>query len=326
MDISRKASIISFTASIAILALKFYAYWMTGSTAILSDAMESIINVLAAGVTLMLMKTVVSPADDNHPYGHGKLEYFSAAFEGGLIAFAGVMIGKEAIEALYKGAPLHNIDIGVYFATAAALGNLVLGLYIGRIGKKARSEALIASAQHILSDVWSTAGTLLGLALVWIFDIPAFDAVAALLIAVNLSYSGYKIFRRSTAALIDETDPETLDLLAKTFTKNRRMGVIDIHLTKVIRSGRFHHVDSHLVLPEFWTIDEAHPFAKNFEQDVLEDYEGEGEINFHIDPCHRAFCNVCDMDPCPVRQRLFVDLRPITSASITGHAVHDIES
>lgn len=325
MDTSRKASIISFVASLLILGLKFFAYAQTGSTAILSDAMESIINVMAAGVTLLIMKFVVAPADDNHPYGHGKLEYFSAAFEGGLIAIAGLVIAKEAIEALWKGTVLHNLDVGLIFIFIAALGNLALGIYIGRIGKKERSEALVASAQHILSDVWSTAGAFLGLFLVWLFKMPQFDAIAALFIAANLSYSGYKIFRRSTAALIDETDPNTLVRLTETFNENRRSGVIDIHMAKVIRSGRFHHVDCHLVVPEFWSIAEAHPFTKDFEKDVIDRYEGDGEINFHMDPCYRDFCSVCDVAPCPVRQKPFVALRPFTISGITGPALRDTD-
>lgn len=320
MDTSRKASVISFVASVAILGLKFFAYTQTHSTAILSDAMESIINVLAAGVTLLLMKSVVAPADENHPYGHGKLEYFSAAFEGGLITIAGLMIAKEAIEALWTGASLHNLDIGLIFVSIAAVANLVLGLYISGIGKRERSEALIASGQHILSDVWSTLGALVGLGLVWIFKIPEFDAIAALVIAANLAYSGYKIVRRSTAALIDETDPHTLDHLTETFNRKRRSGVIDIHMTKVIRGGRFHHVDCHVVIPEFWSVAEAHPFTKDFERDVISIYEGDGEINFHIDPCYREFCIVCDVASCPVRQQPFVDLKPFTKESIIRHA------
>ncbi len=320
MEASRKATVIAFIASLAILGLKFYAFQQTGSTAILSDAMESIINVVAAGVTLIIMKVIVAPADENHPYGHGKLEYFSAAFEGGLIAFAGLVIAKEAIQALWTGATLHNLDEGLLFSGIAALANLVLGLYLGRIGKKQRSEALIASAQHILSDVWSTLGAFAGLGLVRIFQVAAFDSIAALLIAINLSYSGYRIFRRSTAALIDETDPETLEHLATTFNKNRRPGVIDIHMTKVIRSGRFHHVDCHLVLPEFWSVGEAHPFTTQFENDVIADYDGDGEINFHVDPCYRDFCSTCDVEACPVRQRPLLALRPMTAMTLAGHA------
>ncbi|MBC7658989.1 MAG: cation transporter [Chitinophagaceae bacterium] len=323
MDISRKATLISFVASVGILALKFVAYWQTSSTAILSDAMESIINVLAAGATLLIMKSVVAPADENHPYGHGKLEYFSAAFEGSLIAIAGLLIAREAVIALIHGTALANLDIGLVIATAAAVGNLALGFYIKRIGTRERSEALIASAQHILSDVWSTVGTLVGLGLVKLTGITAFDPIAAIVIAINLTYSGYRIFRRSTAALIDETDPSTVIELARTFNENRRPGVIDIHLTKVIRSGRFHHVDCHLVLPEFWTVGDSHPFVKSFELDVIDNYEGDGEINFHVDPCYRDFCSRCDVALCPVRQRPCLGLLPFTKESITAHAVKD---
>jgi cation diffusion facilitator family transporter len=323
MNRVRTASLISFGASVIILAIKFIAYSKTHSTAILSDALESIINVLAAGVTLVLMKYVSLPADENHPYGHGKLEYFSAAFEGGLIAFAGIIIAKEAIEALWKGAPLHNLDQGMVIAAAAAGMNLGLGFYIRRVGVKERSEALVASGTHILSDVWSTGGTLLGLLLVRVSGVAAFDAIAAIAIACNLSYSGYRIFRRSAAGLVDEIHPETLNELAKTFNANRMPSVIDIHLTKVIRSGNFHHIDAHLVLPEFWSLSEAHPFVDLFEKRSIEAYTGDGEINFHIDPCYRRFCTHCRVEPCPVRQRPFESLIPFTSEQLMTHAHHD---
>ncbi len=323
MNRVRTASLIAFGASVVILAIKFIAYSMTQSTAILSDALESIINVLAAGVTLILMKYVALPADENHPYGHGKLEYFSAAFEGGLIAFAGLVIAKEAIEALYKGTALHNLDQGLLIAGFAALLNLALGFYVRNVGRQERSEALVASGEHILSDVWSTAGTLIGLLLVRISGITAFDAIAAIAIAVNLSYSGYKIFRRSAAGLVDEIHPETLDELAKTFNHNRKPSVIDIHLAKVIRSGNFHHIDAHLVLPEFWSLNEAHPFVDLFEKLSIDDYAGDGEINFHIDPCYRRFCSHCQVEPCPVRVRPFEGLRPFTSEGLMTKAKHD---
>lgn len=323
MSVLRKATLISFLVSIVILIAKFYAYTTTHSTALLSDALESIINVAAAGVTLLLMKYVALPADDNHPYGHGKLEYFSAAFEGGFIAFAGLLIGKEAILALWTGAPIHNLDSGLLIATIAAIMNLGLGLYLKGVATKEKSEALTASAAHILSDVWSTVGVLVGLGLVRLTGITVFDAIAALMVAGNLAYSGYRIFRRSAAGLVDEVHPETLEELARTFNSKRSPGIIDIHLTKVIRSGAFHHVDCHLVLPEFWSLCDAHPFVDGFEKDAIKHYAGNGEINFHIDPCLRRFCSQCEVTDCPVRQRPFERIMPFTAESLSGMARHD---
>lgn len=323
MNAVRKASLLAFSASIIILAVKFFAYSLTQSTAVLSDALESIINVMAAGVMLILMKYVALPADENHPYGHGKLEYFSAAFEGGLIAFAGLVIAKEAIEALYKGSTLHNLDVGLMIATAAALMNLGLGFYVKNVGLRERSEALKASGEHILSDVWSTGGTLIGLALVRVTGYAAFDGIAAIAIAMNLSYSGYKILRRSAAGLVDEVHPETLHALAKTFNECRQPPVVDIHFTKVIRSGNFHHVDAHLVLPEFWSLAESHPFVSDFERSSIQAYSDDGEINFHIDPCYRKYCSHCSMEPCPVRKRPFQALRPFTADELTGPPRYD---
>lgn len=323
MDITRRAAVIYFVGSLLILALKYAAYFQTGSTAVLSDAMESIVNVLAAGVALMVMRAVAAPADEEHPYGHGKLEYFSATFEGGLITFAGIMIAYEAVRALYLGQAPRNLDLGILISAGAGVANLLLGYFLLVIAKRHRSEALTASAKHVFSDVWSTAGSLVGLGLVKMTGLAFFDPLAALLVSVNLARSGYRIVRRSMGALIDEVEPRTLEDLSTAFQKNKRPGVIDIHLTKVIRSGRFHHVDSHLVVPEYWRVSETHELAESFERDVFKTYPFEGEVNFHLDPCNRDYCEICEVESCPVRQRPFKGPRVFSPASLVRRPRRD---
>ncbi len=318
MTITRKAALISFLASLLILAVKFWAYAYTGSTALLSDALESIVNVMAAGFALSVMRVVESPADKEHPYGHGKLEYFSAAFEGGLIAFAGIMIAREAGLAWFEGRVPRNLDSGMALALIAAGANLVLGLYLRTVGRRQRSEALISSGQHVLTDVWSTIGVLIGLALVRLTGLTWFDPLAALAISIQLSYSGYKIVRRSAGGLMDEVEEHALKDLALAFQKNRRPGVIDIHLAKLIRSGRFHHIDCHLVVPEFLQVIETHAMMEDFEKDVVATYPFDGEINFHLDPCFRDYCSTCDYPDCPVRRHPFNRHRVFTAESMTN--------
>jgi len=325
MDNTRKAALISFLVSVLILGLKFWAYAQTSSAAILSDAMESIVNVVAAAVALLVMRAVAEPADEEHPYGHGKLEYFSAAFEGGLITFAGIVIAYEAICSIFRGQPPTNLDFGMFIAASGAVGNLVLGVYLLRVGRRKNSETLMASGKHVLSDVWSTVGVFVGLVLVRLTGWAPFDGIAALLISFQLAYAGFKIVRGSLGALIDEASLQTLKDLAYAFEQNRHPGVIDLHLVKVIRSGNFHHIDGHLVVPEFWQIKDTHELLHNFENKVVKTYPFDGEINFHLDPCDRAYCSQCDLPECPVRQREFKKRRVFTAASLQQKAQKDPE-
>lgn len=308
-DFVVRSAWISFLVSGAVLSLKFAAFWITSSRAVFSDAAESIINVVAALMALIIMKKVSEPADEDHPYGHGKLEYFSAAFEGGLIAFAALAIGFGAVEALLRGQTLHQLEMGLIIVGAAGLINIFLGLYLLKIGKAHKSEAMLASGSHVLTDVWSTVGVFLGLLLVkwtgWLW----IDPVVALMMAVLLLKAGYKIVRRSVSALVDEIEPGALNDLSKCFMSHRQPGIIDIHQVKVIRSGRFHHVDAHLVVPEFWNISQAHEVMENFEKAVVKSYPYDGEIAFHLDPCDRKYCQMCDLETCTVRQEKFQQLK-----------------
>lgn len=311
-----RASWVSLGFSFIIMVGKFFAYEMTHSTAVLSDALESIVNVIAALVAVFVMRAVAEPADEEHPYGHGKLEYFSAAFEGGLIAFASLAIANEAFRAFASGPTLHQLDVGAMLMVGTALMNLMLGIYLRRIGKSQMSEALSASGTHVLSDVWTTVAVIVGLVVVQITKATWLDPAIALLVAVQLGYSGYRIVRQSAGALIDQMEPESVQELAKAFQDSKEPWVIDVHNLKVIRSGHFHHIDGHLVVPEFWDIAKTHEYASTFERGVVEKYPFDGEIAFHIDPCERKYCEQCEMPDCPVRARDLLTPKVMTVESI----------
>ncbi len=307
---------ISLGLSLVVLSLKFAAYHLTKSTAVFSDAVESIVNVVAAVIALFVMRVVARPADDEHPYGHGKLEYFSAAFEGGLVAFAAIAIGIEAIRAILNEKTLNQPDVGIYVMAGAAIINLLLGLHLRTVGKKYRSQALLASSAHVISDVWTTVGVLVGLAIVFVTGAYWIDPFIALLVALHLVYSGYKIVRENIGGLMDEVEPESLMNLAQAFQKHRQPWVIDIHQLKVIRSGKFHHIDAHLVVPEFWNVLRTHDNMVDFERQVVETYHFDGEIAFHIDPCERKYCDFCEMEACPVRAQEMISCRKMTSDTL----------
>lgn len=312
------AAWVSAIASILIFAMKMAAYRVTGSTAVLSDALESIINVLAAAVALYVIRFAAQPADHEHPYGHGKAESFSSAFEGGMIFFAAIMIIGESLKALFFHEPPRELETGLWIVGGAALLNLALGIYLKRVGKTHKSEALKASGAHVISDVLTTAGVMVGLGLVLVTGYVWLDPVIAIFVGLHLAYSGYKILRESVGVLMDEQDEQVLADLAASINKNRRPGVIEIHNLRTIRSGRFHHVDAHIVVPEYWDVAEVHSFTHNFEADVVRDYEFDGELAFHLDPCKKSYCAVCDMPNCPIRQLPFTETRPFTVKSLTS--------
>ncbi len=304
--------------------MKFYAYVLSHSTAVLSDAIESIVNVVAASMALAVIHYASQPADTEHPYGHGKMEFFSAAFEGGLIFFASIVIGFEAVSSLIRGSDIKSINLGLLIMAAAGGINLLLGLYLRYVGRKYKSAALLGSGAHVLSDVWTTAGVLIGLALVLLTGWTWLDPVVALLVATQLGLTGIKIVRGSIGALIDEQDEQALKNLGEAISKHRQEGIINIHNLRIIRSGRFHHIDAHVVVPEFWDVAKTHERTQSFENAVVNDYEFEAEIAFHIDPCEQKYCSRCDLNTCPVRKADFVKLEPFSVAQIIRGPIVEI--
>jgi cation diffusion facilitator family transporter len=300
-----RAGLISLVVSVVLLGAKYVAYRLTGSTAILSDALESIVNVVAAVFALGGLVFAGRPADRNHPYGHGKIEFFSAAFEGGLIAFAAVVIIYEVALSLVRGVEVKQLEAGLAIVVAAGLVNLLLGWFLVRTGKKHDSLTLVADGQHVLSDFWTSAGIVVGLLLVRVTGIPWLDPVAAALVALNLMWTGFRLVRRAAGGLLDEEDTELLNRLLAALQRHAGQGVIRIHHLRAIRAGRFNHVDAHLVVPEFWSVDRAHDLAETLAAQVIAELGVEGELVFHTDPCHRIYCAMCDLDECPVRREPF---------------------
>lgn len=300
------AAKISLAVSFLVLGLKTWAYLQTHSSAVMSDAIESVVNVLAAFIALFIIYYSQQPADEDHPYGHGKLEYFSAAFEGGMIFFAALMIVRESVHALTYGVHIQKISEGIIYSAVATVLNLTTGLYLLKKGKSHNSEALKASGAHLLSDCWTTLGAIFALGLVWWTDAKWIDPAVAIVVAVALAYSGVKIFMRSTNLLIDGLDREALENLTLALNTNRLQGIIDIHHVRSIKAGNFHHIDAHLVVPEFWDIKAAHDLSEDFEERVVKQYKYNGEFAFHLDPCKRNYCDVCSLKICHLRQRDFV--------------------
>lgn len=296
----------SLVISFIVLALKAIGFKLSGSNAIFSDALETLINILTAGTALWVISYVNKPADEDHPYGHGKVEFFSAAFEGGLIIFAAFTIILESLQSFRNGSPLFDLDLGILFIFIASIFNALMAIYLKKIGNKNNSETLLASSAHLMSDVYTTVGVIIGLLLVKMTGIKWIDSAISLLVAVHLIFEGYKIIRKSISGLTDELHAESLEDLSKSIQKNLVPGVINIHNLRSIRSGNFHHIDAHLIVPQFWDVALVHRVTHDFEAAVVKDYPFEGEFAFHLDPCAQNYCSKCSVEPCPIRKAPFV--------------------
>lgn len=313
-----RAGLISLTVASALLAVKYFAYEMTGSAAVLSDALESITNVVAALFALGGLVFAGRPADRGHPYGHGKIEYFTAVFEGGLIAFAAVLILWHALRDFLAGPSVRAIELGLALVVGAAVVNAALGWYLLATGTRVRSITLVADGRHVLSDVWTSAGVVTGLLLVRLTGIVWLDPLAAAVVGLNLAATGWRLVRQAAGGLLDEEDSALLAALVRAFDDNQHPGIIRLHRLRAQRAGRFTHVDAHLIVPEYWTVERAHEATDAFAERVLASCKVDGEIIFHTDPCRRALCDICTVEGCPVRVEPFAGRPPLTLEEATS--------
>ena len=307
-----RVAMLSITAGCVILALKYYAYHVSQSAALKSDAIENVVNVVAAVFALGAIIFAGKPADREHPYGHGKIEHFSAAFEGGMISLAAVLIFYEAIRSLMERVPLQNLSLGLAINFGAGVLNGLLGLYLIHKGKQQGSHALMADGRHVLSDFYVTLGLGAGLLLVKLTGLLWLDFAMALTVGVILAYTGFTMVRTSSAALLDAEDPDLVARLVEVINRIRPIDVLAVHEMRTLRSGRYTHVDIHLVIPEFYSILQGHDLAERFNAIVVKEAAIEGELHTHVDPCMRAHCRECAVAPCPVRLEPKSSDHPIT--------------
>jgi cation diffusion facilitator family transporter len=308
----------SIVASSLVLALKWVSYIWTGSAALKSDALEGIVNVVAGIFALGALVYAEKPSDREHPYGHGKMENFSAAFEGGLVSLAAVLIFYEGVSAIVYGRVLRDLGLGVAVNALAGGLNGLIGLFLIRAGRKHHSSALEADGHHILSDFVTSVGVLLGMGLVWLTGLAWLDGVIAIFVGLILVGTGFNLVRRSSSALLDSEDPEALKNLVAGLNRLSRPEVIAVHELRTMRSGRYTHVDAHIVVPEYFTVKDGHDLVEAHCAQVLKDCRVEGEFHSHVDPCQRAYCAYCSMPDCPIRQEPLQKRDPITLESATA--------
>jgi cation diffusion facilitator family transporter len=286
-----------------LMAVKFVAYSITGSAAILSDAFESIINVVASGFVLYSIYRSHQPPDKSHPYGHGKIEYFAVGFEGALIILAAGAILYKAIPAFFQVRTLAKLDLGIILVIGTSAVNLAVGIYLVRTGRATRSAPVEADGKHLITDVYTSVGVLIGLILVKLTGWLWWDPLAACVVAVNIVITGWHLVKQSFGRLMDEADPELLERIVEILNQHRHPDWIDIHQLRTRHYGNKVHVDFHLVVPRSFGLHQAHIEAENIEKMILNSLPEVEEVIVHIDPCEDPMCERCQQYECEDRSQ-----------------------
>jgi cation diffusion facilitator family transporter len=305
---------------------KIIAWKMTNSDSVFSDAMESIVNIISAFLGLYALYLGGKPRDENHPYGHGKVEFVTSAIEGSLISIAGVMIIYEGTNSLLSGKILNKIDWGIWIIAATAIANYVLGYISIQKGKAENSIVLISSGKHLQSDTFSTLGVVVSLVLVYFTNLVWIDSIVALGLGFYIITIGYKIIRQSLSGIMDEADPEMLGRLADFLNQNRKPEWIDVHNMKIQQFGSKLHIDAHITLPWYFELRTAHNEMEEMIKLIAENTERTVEFNFHMDDCKPTSCPICDIADCPVRQHLLVKKVEWTGENISQPDKHTLEN
>lgn len=314
---------ISLAVAVGLMAAKFYAYRITGSSAVFSDAVESIINVVAAAFAMGSILLAAKPPDEDHPYGHGKVEYFSAGFEGALILLAAVGIFRVGLDGLLEPRPLPRLDMGLLVLVGASLVNLLLGIGLIRTGRRTRSLVLVADGRHVLTDVYTSGGVVLGLLAVRWTGWYWLDGALAILVGFNIIFSGVALVRQSVDRLMDASDPELLAEIAGLIGDGRRPAWIDVHQLRAWHSGRTVFIDLHLILNRDMPLHAAHAEGEILSERLRDHFGGAIEVLIHPDPCAPEDCPVCPDPECDTRDDAFLsrgtwDIRHLTSLRTGG--------
>ncbi len=309
--------------SVALLAAKFAAFFLTNSVAVLTDAMESIVNVAAGFVSLWSLRLASRPKDGDHPFGHGKIELISASLEGLMIIAAGAVIIFEGGRRLFEPSPVGSLDVGIAVVAAAGAANFLMGSVSIRMGRKFDSVALVAGGRHLHSDTYSTVGLVAGLLVLYFTGIAWIDSLLALLFGGLILATGVSILRKTVANLTDEADGEALGKILDVINSARRDDWIDVHNMKVIKYGSWHYIDCDLTLPRFYNIKQGHDSYELLKGALTSGFSEKILFSIHFDPCKPKHCRYCPVAGCPTRSEAFEKPLALTMDCMTHVEKHD---
>ncbi|MFT8395748.1 cation diffusion facilitator family transporter [Propionibacterium sp.] len=283
IDLSKFAWL-SIAAAVATIALKSWAAWITGSVGLLSDAMESVVNLVAAVIALIALKVSIRPPDDNHNFGHSKAEYFSAICEGMMIFVAAGLVIYTAAERLANPRQTEQLGIGLLISLIASVINGMVGTILIRKGRAKRSATLVADGQHLMTDVVTSAAVLIGVGLVAITHIQVFDPIVAMLAGVNMVWTGWRLTRHSVEGLMDITLPPDVEARIEGVLEGYRVkGDADFHAVRTRESGNRRFMEMHMLVPDEWSVKRAHDLAEAV-IDSLVAAEPDLRVSVHLEP------------------------------------------
>jgi len=288
-------------SSFLIFGGKFAAYFLTNSVGILTDALESTVNVVTGFITLYSIYISLKPKDKDHPFGHGKAEFLSASVEGFLIIIAGLIIIFEAIKRLFVPSAVSQLDIGIVIVALAGLLNYLIGWYSIKVGKKNNSIALISGGKHLQSDTYSSIGLVIGLTLLYFTKLAWLDSLIAMIFGVIIVITGFKILKVTTSNLMDKADFKLIEQFGKVIESNKTIDWIDIHNFKLVKYGNVYHINCDLVLPWNLYLSDAHKEGEKLKALLVSNFSEDIVFNLHTDECRRKYCKNCQKDNCAER-------------------------
>ncbi len=291
--------------AIVLFSVKLAAWYLTGSLAILTDALESIVNIASGFLGLYSLYLSAKPKDADHPYGHGKVEFISAAVEGTLITVAGIIIIYKSVVSFFYPHQIYKLDYGIMILAATGVVNYFAGVMCVATGKKNNSLLLIAGGQHLKTDTYSTIGIFIGLLLVYFTKQVWLDSTVACIFALIIIFTGYKIVRTSIAGIMDEADLKLLHNLVDLLNKNRKENWIDLHNLRFIKYGSKLHCDCHFTVPWYLNVQEAHAEMEALTKLIRIEFGETVELFVHTDACEEFSCRICSKQNCMVRKHEF---------------------
>lgn len=292
--------------STVLFVVKIVAWLLTGSIAILTDALESTVNVATGLIGWYSLYLSAKPRDREHPHGHGRVELISASIEGILIGAAGIAIVYEALHSLWNQHTITRLDDGIWLISATALVNYVLGAWCIRTAQRHQSIALKASGKHLQADTWTTVGIVLGLLMLRLTGWLWIDSAVALLFALMIIFEGYRILRNTIAGIMDEADEDLIHKMADILNRERQEPWVDLHHLRVIKYGSVLHMDAHLTLPWYFNVCESHEAVQTLHQTIKAHFDQPVEMFIHSDACNPPkACRHCTLTACAHRQAAF---------------------
>ncbi len=279
----KRYAYLSIAAALSTILLKGVAWWLTGSVGLLSDALESFVNLAGALMALAMLSLAEAPADEEHAHGHGKAEYFSSAFEGFLILLAAASIGYAAVNRLLHPQALESVGIGLGVSVVASLINLATARTLMKVGRQHNSITLEADAHHLLTDVWTSVGVILGVGLVWLSGWLWLDPVIALLVAANIVWTGWQLLHRSASGLMDESIPEGQRKAVEAVLEDYRRQGLDFHALRTRQAGMRAFVTLHVLVPGAWTVQQGHDWLEKIEIDIMRAVP-RAHVTTHLEP------------------------------------------